>query len=89
MAQVAQQDNLVIEVSTAAASLEAAVKNKLIDCIKAGTITDVILVTTESSGKVSHAKVISYLVDTSDSAAKYSIFIVNANGGTVSTIALN
>ena len=45
MAQIAQQDNLVIEVTTTAAALDGGAKKKLIECINAGTITDVILVT--------------------------------------------
>ena len=43
MAQIAQQDNLVIEVSTTAAALDGDTKKKLIECIEGGTITDVIL----------------------------------------------
>ena len=47
MAQIAQQDNLVIEVTTTAAALDGDTKNKLIACIEGGTIADVILVTKE------------------------------------------
>lgn len=47
MAQIAQQDNLVIEVTTTDAALDGATKKKLIECIEGGTITDVILVTKE------------------------------------------
>ena len=45
MAQIAQQDNLVIEVTTPVAALDGATKKKLIECIAGGTITDVILET--------------------------------------------
>lgn len=62
MAQIAQQDNLVIEVTTTAAALDGATKKKLIECIEGGTITDVILVTTEVAKKISHARVVSWLV---------------------------
>lgn len=34
MAQIAQQDNLVIEVTTTAAALDSATKKKLIECIE-------------------------------------------------------
>lgn len=61
MAQIAQQDNLVIEVTTTAAALDGATKKKLIECIEGGTITDVILVTTEVAKKISHARVVSWL----------------------------
>jgi hypothetical protein len=47
MAQIAQQDNLVIEVTTTAAALNGDTKKKLIECIEGGTITDVILVIKE------------------------------------------
>ena len=81
MAQIAQQDNLVIEVTTTAAALDGATKKKLIECIEGGTITDVILVTKEVK-KISHARVVSWL-------AKYTIHIINANSGAVAAIALN
>lgn len=90
MAQIAQQDNLVIEVTkTTAAALDGATKKKLIECIEDGTITDVILVTKEVEKEISHARVVSWLVDTTGDSPKYTIDIINANGGAVKTIALN
>ena len=89
MAQIAQQDNLVIEVTTTAAALDGATKKKLIECIEGGTITDVILVTTEVEKKISHARVVSLLVDTTGDSAKYTICIINANNGAVTAIELN
>lgn len=89
MAQIAQQDNLVIEVATTAAALDGAIKKKLIECIEGGTITDVILVTKEDEKKISHARVVSWLVDTTKDSPKYTIHIINASNGTVATIALN
>ncbi len=89
MAQIAQQDNLVIEVTTTAAALDGAIKKKLIECIEGGTITDVILVTKEVEKKISHARVVSWLVDTTGGSPKYTIDIINANSGTVTAIALN
>lgn len=89
MAQIAQQDNLVIEVATTAAALDVATKKKLIECIESGTITDVILVTKEDVKKISHARVVSWLVDTTAGSPKYTIDIINANGGAVKAIALN
>ena len=41
MAQIAQQDNLIIEITGALAAMDETTKQKLIDCIKVGTITDV------------------------------------------------
>lgn len=89
MAQIAQQDNLVIEVAKAVAALDGDTKKKLIECIEGGTITDVILVTKEIEKKISHARVISWLVDTTGNSPKYTIDIINANGGKVEVIALN
>lgn len=89
MAQIAQQDNLVIEVTTTANTLDDDTKKKLIECIKGGTIADVILVTKEVEKKISHARVVSWLVDTTESSPKYTIDIINANSRTVAAIALN
>lgn len=89
MAQIAQQDNLVIEVTTTAAALDDATKKKLIECIEGGTITDVILVTKEAEKKISHARVVGWLVDTTGDSPKYTIDIINANSGTVTAIVLN
>lgn len=89
MAQIAQQDNLVIEVTTTAAALDDDTKKKLIACIEGGTIADVILVTKEVEKKISHAKIVSWLVDTTEDSPIYSILIVNANSADIKTIALN
>lgn len=89
MAQIAQQDNLVIEVTTTAAALDGDTKAKLIACIEGGTIADVVLVTKEVENKISHAKVVSWLVDTTVESPKYTIDIINANSGAVEAIALN
>lgn len=89
MSQIAQQDNLVIEVTTTAAALDSNTKNKLIACIEGGTIADVVLVTKEVEKKISHARVVSWLVDTTGDSPKYTIHIINANSGAVAAIALN
>lgn len=89
MAQIAQQDNLVIEVTTTAAALDGDTKEKLIECIEGGTIADVILVTKEVEKGISHARVVSWLVDTTGDSPKYTIDIINTNSGAVAAIALN
>lgn len=62
MAQIAQQDNLVIEVTTTVAALDNATKKKLIECIEGGTITDVILVTKRLKRKsVMHVLLVGWL----------------------------
>lgn len=89
MAQIAQQDNLVIEVATIATALDDDTKKKLIECIEGGTITDVILVTKEVEKEISHARVVSWSVVTTKDSPKYKIYIINANSGGVETITLN
>lgn len=90
MAQIAQQDNLTIQVDTAANALDGTTKQKLIDCINGGTIADVVLITKEAENKMCHSKVVSWLVDTtSEDAPKYTISIINANSASIETIALN
>lgn len=89
MAQFAQQDNLVIEVTTTAVALDGDTKKKLIECIEGGTIADVILVTKEAEKRISHARVASWLVDTTGDSPKYTIDIINASSGEVEAIALN
>lgn len=89
MAQIAQQDNLVIEVTTSAAALDGDTKKKLIECIEGGTITDVILVIKEVEKKISHTRVVSWLVDTTKNSPKYTIGIINASSGMVEIITLN
>ena len=89
MAQIAQQDNLVIEVTTTDAVLDSNTKKKLIECIEGGTITDVILVIKGVEKKIRHARVVSWLVDTAGNSPKYTIDIINAESGEVEAIVLN
>lgn len=90
MAQIAQQDNLIIEITGALAAMDETTKQKLIDCIKVGTITDVIVVSKESENKVNYGKVLSYIVDTTVAESpKYSIELVEVNAGNLVKILLN
>lgn len=90
MAQIAQQDNLIIEITGALAEMDETTKQKLIDCIKVGTITDVIIVSTEAPNKVNHCKVLAYRVDTNAAeSTKYAIQVVDVNGGKMVKILLN
>lgn len=80
MAQIAQQDNLIIEIHVSLNAMDETTKQKLIDCIKAGTIFDVIVVSTETKNKVNHGKVFSYMVDTTEAESpKYTIELVDVN----------
>lgn len=90
MAQIAQQDNLIIEIPGALSEMDKTTKQKLIDCIKMGTITDVILVSTEAKKKVNYGKVLAYRVDTNaEESPKYSIELVEVNAGTLVKVLLN
>lgn len=90
MAQIAQQDNLIIKITGALAAMDETTKQKLIDCIKVGTITDVILVSTEAANKVNHGKVLAYMVDTTEAeSTKYSIELVEVNAGKLVKVLLN
>lgn len=90
MAQIAQQDNLIIETTGALDGMDEATKQKIIDCIKVGTITDVIVVSTEAANKVNYSKVLGYRVDTTVAESpKYAIELINVNGGNLVKVLLN
>lgn len=90
MAQIAQQDNLIIKITGALAEIDETTKQKLIDCIKAGTITDVIVASKEAENKFNYGRVLSYRVDTTTAGyPKYSIEIVEVNAGKLVKILLN
>lgn len=90
MAQIAQQDNLIIEITGTLDAMDETTKQKLIDCIKMGTITDVILVSTVAANKVNHGKVLAYMVDTTTAESpKYSIELVDVKAGKLVKVLLN
>lgn len=90
MAQIAQQDNLIIEITGALDAMDETTKQKLIDCIKMGTITDVIVVSTQDANKVNHGKVLGYMVDTTAAESpKYTVGIMDVNTGTTKKVKLN
>lgn len=90
MAQIAQQDNLIIEITGALDAMDETTKQKLIDCIKVGTITDVIVVSKEAENKVNHGKVLGYMVDTTAAESpKYSVAIMKVNDGKLVKVLLN
>lgn len=90
MAQIAQQDNLIIEITGAIDAMDETTKQKLIDCIKMGTITDVIIVSTQDAKKVNRGKVLGYMVDTTAAESpKYTVGIMDVNTGTTKKVKLN
>lgn len=90
MAQIAQQDNLIIEITGVIDAMNETTKQKLIDCIKMGTITDVIVVSTQAENKVNYGKVLGYMVDTTAAESpKYTVGIMDVNTGTTKKVKLN
>lgn len=87
MAQIAQQDNLVIVTDVAVTNLGADVKKKLFECAKNGTIFDVVLQVKESSTLTSLYKVLTVIKDTTDGKeVKYKLILM---GLTVTAVELN
>lgn len=77
MAQIAQQDNLLIVTDVAVANLGADVKKKLLECTKNGTIFDVILQTKETSTLTCLYKVLTVIKDTTDGGdVKYKLILM-------------
>lgn len=90
MAQIAQQDNLIIEITGALAAMDGTTKQKLIDCIKAGTITDVIVVSKEAENIVNYGRVLGYkIATTAAESPKYSVVIMEVNTGKLVKVLLN
>lgn len=90
MAQIAQQDNLIIEITGTLDGMDKTSKQKLIDCIKAGTITDVIVISTEAAKKTNYSRVLGYWVDsTTAESPKYTIELIDVNGGKLVKVLLN
>lgn len=80
MAQIAQQDNLVITSTTSIEKIDAAVKNKLKECIEAGTINDVIVVTQEKDGVTNKSKVLAWSKKvTASQAPTYKVALADCN----------
>lgn len=82
MAQTAQQDNLIVTSTKPIATIGEAAKKKLKECIEAGTINDVIVVT-PGTGKVTNkSKVLAWSKDvTASQAPTYSVVLVECNTG--------
>lgn len=90
MAQIAQQDNLIIEIPGALAEMDETTKQKLIDCIKVGTITDVIVVSTEAENRVNYGRVLGYKIATiAAESQKYSVVIMEVHSGKLVKVLLN
>lgn len=90
MAQIAQEDNLIVETTGDLDTMDETTKQKLIDCIKAGTITDVIVVSKEAVKKYNCSKILGYRVDSNAAeSTKYAVEIMNVNTGKLVKVLLN
>lgn len=90
MAQIAQQDNLVITSRTPIATIDAAAKKKLKECIEAGTIYDVIVVTPETEKVTNKSKVLAWSKDvTAPQAPTYKVALVDCNTGALNIFSLS
>lgn len=90
MAQIANQDNLIIEITGAISAMDATTKAKLVECVQGGTIFDVILKSVEAANNVNYGKVVGVKIDnTTASTPKYTVDIVNSSDGAADAVALN
>lgn len=77
MAQIAQQDNLVIVTDVTVANLGADTKKKLLECAKNGTIFDVVLQTEETDAQTCLYKVLTVIKDATDGGdVKYKLLLM-------------
>lgn len=87
MAQIAQQDNLIVTSTKPIASIDEAAKKKLKECIEAGTIYDVIVVTPETEKETNKSKVLAWLKDvTAPQAPTYKVVLVDCKTGALSVL---
>lgn len=82
MAQIAQQDNLIVTSTKPIATIDEAAKKKLKECIEAGTINDVIVVTPETTKVTYKSKVLAWSKDvTTPQAPTYEVTLVEYKTG--------
>lgn len=90
MAQIAQQDNLIVTSTKPISAIDEAAKKKLQECIEAGTINDVIVVTPETEKVTNKSKVLAWSKDvTTSQTPTYKVVLVNCNTGTLSVLSLS
>lgn len=90
MAQIAQQDNLIVTSTKPIATIDEAAKKKLKECIEAGTINDVIVVTTEPGKGTNKSKVLAWLKEvTASQEPTYKVALIDCNTEAVSVFSLS
>lgn len=90
MAQIAQQDNLIVTSTNPIETIDEAAKKKLKESIEAGTINDVIVVTPETGGVTNKSKVLAWSKEVAKSQAPtYKVVLVNCNAGKLSVLSFS
>lgn len=90
MAQIAQQDNLIVTSTEPIATIDEAAKKKLKECIEAGTIYDVVVVTPETAQVTNKSKVLAWSKDvTKPQAPTYKVALVDSYAGKLSVFSLS
>lgn len=90
MAQIAQQDNLIVTSTEPIAAIDEAAKKKLKECIEAGTINDVIVVTPGTEKVTNKSKVLAWSKNvTTSQAPTYNVVLVDCNTKELSVISLS
>lgn len=90
MAQIAQQDNLIVTSTKSTETIDEAAKKKLKECIEAGTINDVIVVTQETENVTNKSKVLAWSKDvTKPHEPTYKVALVDYNTGALSVFSLS
>ena len=90
MAQIAQQDNLIVTSTKSIATIDEAAKKKLKECIEAGTINDVIVVTLETEKVTSKSKVLAWSKDvTTSQTPTYKVVLVDCSAQALSVFSLS
>lgn len=90
MAQIAQQDNLIVTSTNPIEKIDEAAKKKLKECIEAGTINDVIVVTTGTPKVTNKSKVLAWSKGvTAPQALTYKVVLVDCNTGALSVLSLS
>lgn len=80
MAQIAQQDNLIVTSTNPIETIDEAAKKKLKECIEAGTINDVIVVTPGTGEGTNKSKVLAWSKDvTARQEPIYKVALVDCN----------
>lgn len=90
MAQIAQQDNLIVTSTGPIATIDEAAKKKLKECIEAGTINDVIVVTQGTAKVTNKSKVLAWSKDVAmQQKPIYKVALVDIETGALSVFSLS